>query len=233
MDGEAKWTNFPSGSCRIVIGGGARLSKEMLSGIFALNNWQVVSEGARDYEGLCLAVKQHCPDVALVLPWVGGIQNLSDFSRLREIQPQVGLVFLIRPYDTLELLYNVALEYGAIAVIDSETSIADLIAAIYLVKSQFTIFSPEVLSRMPRTYRPPLQKQTLTVPLNPPERASLQCVAQGLSESAIASLLGVSVRSIQGYVARARDKLSASNSVHAVALALEAGLIEGPSNSLR
>lgn len=224
-------SSIPTCSCRLVIGGGARLSKEMFRGLFASNSCEVLSEDARDYEALRLAVEKHHPDVALVLPWVGGVQELSEFIRLRDIQPDLGLVFLLRPYDTLGTLAGIT-STGGVGIIDSEASFADLMYTIYLVKSGYAILSPEVVRKIPRWSAAPFMPRRLPDNLlSQQELTSLQCIARGLKEQAIATRMGVSVRTVQAYVAQARDKLSASNAAHAVALALEAGLITSPSSN--
>jgi DNA-binding CsgD family transcriptional regulator len=65
-----------------------------------------------------------------------------------------------------------------------------------------------------------------TLDLQPKERAALALAAHGLNTETIAEALGVSPDTAKSNLKRARDRLSARNTAHAVALAIRDGLID-------
>lgn len=69
------------------------------------------------------------------------------------------------------------------------------------------------------------QRGELAARLSPREAQSLTMAAHGLTDREIARRLGLMPRTVRVYLARARDKLGAVNTTHAVFLATLAGLI--------
>ncbi|WP_157999401.1 response regulator transcription factor [Nitrospirillum viridazoti] len=65
----------------------------------------------------------------------------------------------------------------------------------------------------------------LTHPLTPREAECLRLLARGESSKQIAHTLGLSSRSVDAYLGRARKKLGARNSTHAAVIATTAGLL--------
>jgi DNA-binding CsgD family transcriptional regulator len=63
-------------------------------------------------------------------------------------------------------------------------------------------------------------------PLAPRERECLACVAQGASSKQAGRLLGLSMNTVNAYLASARRKLNAASRSEAVALALSRGLLD-------
>ncbi|WP_416235182.1 response regulator transcription factor [Nitrospirillum sp. BR 11163] len=68
----------------------------------------------------------------------------------------------------------------------------------------------------------------LTHPLTPREAECLRLLARGESSKQIAHTLGLSSRSVDAYLGRARKKLGARNSTHAAVIASKAGLLIDP-----
>jgi len=65
-----------------------------------------------------------------------------------------------------------------------------------------------------------------TLELQPKEKAALALAADGLKTDPIAQALGVSPETAKTNLKRARDRLSARNTAHAVAIAIRRGLID-------
>jgi len=65
-----------------------------------------------------------------------------------------------------------------------------------------------------------------TLELQPKERAALALAANGLSTETAAHALGVAPETMKTNLKRARDRLSARNTAHAVAIAIQRGLID-------
>jgi DNA-binding CsgD family transcriptional regulator len=65
-----------------------------------------------------------------------------------------------------------------------------------------------------------------TLELQPKEKAALALAADGLKTETIAEALGVSPETAKTNLKRARDRLSARNTAHAVAIAIRRGLID-------
>jgi DNA-binding CsgD family transcriptional regulator len=65
-----------------------------------------------------------------------------------------------------------------------------------------------------------------SVSLTPKEKEVLDCIKQGKCTSEIADTLSVRQSTVKFHVRNIMDKLDASNRAHAVAIALEKGLLE-------
>ena len=65
-----------------------------------------------------------------------------------------------------------------------------------------------------------------TLELQPKEKAAFELAAHGLKTETIAEALGVSAETAKSNLKRARDRLSARNTAHAVALAIRDGVID-------
>ncbi len=61
--------------------------------------------------------------------------------------------------------------------------------------------------------------------LTPKEKEVLECIKQGKCTSEIASLLSIRQSTVKFHVRNIMDKLDATNRAHAVAIALEKGLL--------
>jgi len=61
--------------------------------------------------------------------------------------------------------------------------------------------------------------------LNDREREVLSWTAQGKTAGEIGSILSISARTIEWHIQKARRKINAVNVVHAIALAIKAGVI--------
>jgi len=65
----------------------------------------------------------------------------------------------------------------------------------------------------------------MTRPLSEREREVLAHFAQGHSTKDVAQMLGISPRTVETYAATIAQKLGARNRIHAVAIALRAGIL--------
>lgn len=69
--------------------------------------------------------------------------------------------------------------------------------------------------------------------LSPRQTEALILAACGMTDIEAARRMGVSPRTIRGYLQDARQRLNASNTTHAVALAIVGGVVELDTNFLR
>ncbi len=65
------------------------------------------------------------------------------------------------------------------------------------------------------------------VALTPKEKEVLRCIRKGQCTSEIAAALSVRQSTVKFHVRNIMDKLEASNRAHAVAIAIEQGLLNG------
>ncbi|MBI4338943.1 MAG: helix-turn-helix transcriptional regulator [Chloroflexi bacterium] len=169
------------------------------------------------------------PDVALVFRTLKGVDNLGQVIGLREVQPSLGFVLYIRPTDDLGCICELAGNKG-VAFMGIEAHASDWLFAVSMVRRGFVIVSPELTVHLGQCKIPDL---ALTRPpgltLDPREKAVVEFLCIGLKEYEMADIMHCSVRTVQGYIARAREKLSAKDRTHAVALAMEGRLIREPS----
>lgn len=187
-----------------------------------------VVQGCRDFLRLPTLVRQHSPDlVAVALP-VEGLETAQQLVDLRIMQPELAfLIFL--PQDTDQATFRQLAGTPGVAVLSASMRPVYLEPIAHLIAAGFAVTAvqrgPNLLYRRPL---PPLRSDRLMGTLTMRERVALEGLAKGMTEHEVAAELRLSLRATQACVARARQKLGAGTRTHAVALALQAGLLDGP-----
>jgi len=193
-------------------------------GLAALLNDQpdmtVIASAGSVAESMRLA-EQHAADVILIdfrLPDGNGAEV---GARIRELHPDVKLVFLTR--DDSDGAQIAAVEAGASAFIHKSRAAADVVDAIRAVAGGAMLITPRTIaSLLTKRHTMSAQLQSLTAR----ERDVLRLVAAGVASRDIASRLGITYTTVRTHIRSLGRKLEVHSKIEAIAKARELGLVE-------
>jgi len=170
-------------------------------------------------------VAQLCPDVVIMdiaMPELNGIEAAR---QIREVCPSAQVIILSM-HSTTEHVFR-ALEAGARGYLLKESAGVEVINAVRAVHARRRYLSQEisdgliddyVLQRQAAEARSPLAR------LSPREREVLQLVVEGKSSAEIASILFLSLKTVETYRSRLMHKLGISDLPGLVKFAIQHGL---------
>lgn len=178
---------------------------------------EVVGEAANGVEAVTLARKL-MPDVIVMdleMPGMGGFEAIA-----RILTENKGTRVLVLTGHDSDADVMGALEEGAAGYVVKDSPSAELFKAIRQVAKGLPHVSPGVASRLVRLHQAKLSR-TLT----DREVQILRLVAEGKKIREISQSVRLAERTVKHYLELTRQKLGAENSSHAVALAVQRGLI--------
>jgi len=192
---------------RVVIAEDAALLREGLIRLLE-DRGHTICAAVGDGEALLAAVAEHQPDVAVVdirMPPTHSDEGVRAALRLRQDFPGTG-VLVFSQY--IETSYSAQLLEGGAAGVgyllkDRVANVAEFAAALERVGSGGTALDPEVVSQLFRASRRKGGLDSLT----PRERQVLALMAEGRSNSGIATALVVSGGAVEKHVASIFGKL--------------------------
>jgi DNA-binding NarL/FixJ family response regulator len=118
-----------------------------------------------------------------------------------------------------------AFRHGAMAVLRSDASGAQIAAAVEAVAAGLGVFEPSEIEHLlpPKPVDEPPER--LLEPLTPREIEVLRAMAEGLANKEIAARLGISENTIKFHVASVMGKLGAGSRTEAVMLGIRHGIV--------
>ena len=185
------------------------------------SGWDVVAEAADGKEAIAKAVETK-PDVAVVdysLPLINGIEVTRQIRR--RLPSTEILIFTM--HDS-EALIDELLRAGARGLLLKTDAARHLLEAIETLAAHKSFFTSEVSETLLRSFlrRPSRSKSILT----PRERQIVQLIAEGTSNKQIASILGVSLKTVETHRAAVMRKLNLSSAAALVRYAVRNKLVE-------
>lgn len=182
---------------------------------------QVVGEAADGHEAIQLA-RDLQPDVAVLdveMPRLNGLDVLRELIR---ISPKTRSIILTRH---MEEPYAIeALRAGARGYVLKTQAAFDLVAAVGHVYRGEVYLSPKVSKSVVDAY---LAKTDLPdEPLTARERQVIQLIGEGHSTKQIATLLGISVKTVDTHRTKLMSKLDIHQTAGLVRYAIRRGMIE-------
>jgi serine/threonine-protein kinase len=227
---EDRVTDPTPASIRIVLADDAVLLREALAGALAAAGFEVVGQ-AGDVAELLPLVDRVRPDLVVLdvrMPPTHTTEGLEAARRLRADHPGIAILVLSQYVETRHAVDLLREDPSGIGYLlkDRVTRVADLADAVRRVAAGGSVIDPDVVARLlgrPRRHSP-LDE------LTPREREILELMAQGRSNQAIATLLGLELKTVEGHVRAIFGKLGLEPAAedHRRVLAVLAWLREPP-----
>ena len=188
------------------------------------SDMEVVGEAADGEQTLCLAEELH-PDVVLMdlsMPNGGGIYATQ---QLKEQLPEAKVLILTVHED--DALLREAFNCGAAGYILKRAVESELINAIQAVaRGEMYIHPAMTRALIDHSTPDSLPDQTRAVTITHREYEVLRLIAQGNSNRQVASLLTISVRTVESHRANLMEKLNLTCRVDLVRYAAQHGMLE-------
>ncbi len=161
------------------------------------------------------------PDVVVLdhrLPDGHGVDAIGE---LRALQPSIKVVVLTA--QATDSLVSAAVHAGAVGFVAKTDNVDNLVAAVRAAAAGESVISPALLTRMlPRLGG---GQEQLGADLTDREREVLRLLADGLTNKAIATRLGLSPHTVRNHVVGICRKLGTHSKLEALAVATRAGLV--------
>ncbi len=164
------------------------------------------------------------PDVVIMDITMPEFDGLQAARKIVTAAPRIRVLILSMSADS-ELVSR-ALDHGVNGYLLKESAARELVAAIREVKRGNHFFSPPILKIMVDMHQTMGEnKQRKKRQLTPQEAEIVRYVADGKSNREIASILDVSVKTIEKHRQRIMDKLNIHDVIHLTRYAVENGLV--------
>jgi DNA-binding NarL/FixJ family response regulator len=187
--------------------------------------FQVIAEAADGREAVALA-EAHTPDVVVLdvaMPLLNGIEAARQISVKL---PQVAIVFLSMHADEGYVLK--ALKSGAKAYLLKDSAEYDLINAIKAVKDGKAFFSPAISKMLVEDYMRQMREREVEDSyelLTKREREVLQLFAEGKAVKEVASILDLSLYTVETHRSNIFQKLNLHSTAELILYAVRKGVI--------
>jgi two-component system response regulator NreC len=188
-------------------------------------DFEVVGE-AGDGRELLRIVDETTPDVVVTDIGMPNLNGTEATSQLIARHPKTRVVMLSMHSDEAYVLR--ALKAGARGYLVKESAEADLMTAIRTVHSGKAFFSPSVSALLVEDYIRQMRDRGVEDSyelLSPREREILQLIAEGQSNKDVATLLGISVSTVETHRGNILQKLNLHSVPELILYAVRKGVI--------
>ena len=187
--------------------------------------FHVIAEAADGRETVELA-NTHVPDVLVVDVAMPKLNGIDAVRQIAAKHPEIAVVVLSMHSDESYVLR--ALKAGARGYLLKDSPEVDLISAIHAVHDGKAFFSPAISKMLAEDYLRQLQQrgaedsyELLTVR----EREVLQLLAEGRSNKEVATVLGLSLYTVETHRANILEKLNLRGTPELILYAVRKGVI--------
>ena len=187
--------------------------------------FRVIAEAADGRETVELA-NAHVPNVLVVDVAMPKLNGIDAVRQITARHPGIGVVVLSMHSDESYVLR--ALKAGARGYLLKDSPEADLISAILAVHEGKAFFSPAISKMLAEDYLRQLQqrgKEDSYELLTGREREVLQLLAEGRSNKEVATVLGLSLYTVETHRANILEKLNLRGTPELILYAVRKGVI--------
>ncbi|WP_433701324.1 response regulator transcription factor [Nocardiopsis sp. CA-288880] len=197
------------------------------------NGLQVVGEAADGAEAVRRALRLR-PDVVVMDVRMPGTDGIEATRRIVEVAPGVR-VLLLTTFDLDEYVIE-GVEAGASGFLTKDAEPEDILSAIRAVAAGDAVIAPSatrrLLTRLTSGASPQAASSSsariAVAGLSPREHEIFLEIARGATNAEIAARLHLAESTVKSNVGRIFTKIGARDRVHAVILALQAGVMPAP-----
>jgi two-component system, NarL family, response regulator YdfI len=212
---------------RVFIVATSPLARAGLEKLLASRNFEVAGTAA-NVDALAAQLSDVAPNVVLIDSSGELFEALLDSVITSDFASDLSVVLLADPASPATA--TEALRAGISAVLPSDTSPDQLVAALQAVASGLLVLHPANVpanrnNRLPAASALTRGLDELIEPLTPRESEVLQMLAGGLGNKEIAAKLGISEHTVKFHVASILAKLGAATRTEAVSLGIRRGLV--------
>ena len=189
-----------------------------------LPEFQVVGEAASGEEALIL-VLEYIPDVVLMDLIMPGIDGVETTRRIKTLSPRTQVVVLTSYHEDAHIFP--ALKAGAISYILKDMKVEKLAEAIHRAVQGEVTLHPRVAARVLQNIRGENSgEQNLFTELTERELDVLKLIANGMTNSQIASKLVISENTVKGHVSNILSKLHLADRTQVAVYAWQKGIVQ-------
>jgi DNA-binding NarL/FixJ family response regulator len=190
-------------------------------------NFEVVGQAQNGREAVEMAAALR-PDVILMDIAMPQLNGLAATSQILTHNPAARVLILSAHSDDEYIERTTAM--GAVGFLEKQTSAEILIKAIHEVAAGKTFFSPTIAKRLADQQRHAISRDGVTMQnstrLTSRETEVLQLVAEGHANKQAATLLGISIKTVEKHRQHLMDKLNIHETAGLTRYAMTHGLIE-------
>ena len=184
---------------------------------------ECVGEATTGTEATAMTIELQ-PDVVLMDVQMPDGNGVDATRQIVQMSPHIG-VLMVTMFEDDQLVFA-AMQAGARGYVLKGANHTDLLRAIHAVNSGEAIFSPGIAARLMSYFtvmQPRIPREAFPE-LSEREREILTLIAQGMSNTAIAEHLVVSLKTVRNHVTNILSKLQVADRTEALLRARDAGL---------
>ena len=187
--------------------------------------FSVIADAADGREALALA-EQHAPDVVVMDVAMPGLNGIEAARQILARHPNAAVVFLSMHSDEGYVLK--ALKAGARGYLLKDSAEYDLIHAVRAVSEGKAFFSPAISKMLVEDYMHQMKERSVEDSfdlLTGREREVLQLLAEGKNNKDVASILNLSLYTVETHRSNIFQKLNLHSSAELILYAIRKGVI--------
>jgi DNA-binding NarL/FixJ family response regulator len=173
---------------------------------------------------LVAATERLKPDAVVLDVSMPILNGLESARQIKQSVPSVKILFVTQMSD--KQYVQAALRIGASGYILKQSVVGDLVPALHEILGGHFYIAPSLRNGIPETLFNPRQNpsELFGTALTPRQREVLQLVAEGKANKEIASILGVSLKTIDFHKGRIMDELGLRSTAELTRYAIDHGI---------
>ena len=209
---------------RIVVIDDHKLFRDGLREVLGLEpDLKVIAEAGDGDEALVI-IREHLPDIVLFdinMPKVDGVQLVRELNNLKIRSAMVA----VSAYADEDCLATLSAE-GVLGFVLKSSGRAELIAAIRSASRGQSYVDPRVAGKLMTSFSKRKNENDLLGELTPREKEILYWLAQGLSNSEVATRMVLSEKTVKNHVSHMLKKLDLRDRTQAAIMAWKVGFAQ-------